>query len=419
MYTNKTVIACLRGLIGFEQPYNADISIDPDMEASASGLFVTGLHPLLTYPNILSIAEHFERTTVRVWSGAANYKVGDVVKNVTLFRAIQPGTNHPTTDDEYWQPTTLLSAYLRRVYDQSANKLINSLFVEKKLHEVAKTLLASVSLFEGVGNISGRITKNDRLVGLRISLQHADIVAALTHIGLQLDTPQDPVKVYLYHSSSFEPIYTFDLHHTKSVTFQWHGVEQALTETSGHYYLVYKESELTGSAVKKDINFHGKTSCGTCSEAVINSRLYNQWGKFVAIQPFYVNGYEGTDLWDEDQEIYVDNTNWGINLKMSMQCDVSNIICDNRNVITGALAQQLTVDLLSEMAFSLRDNQSKEKIAQLAATALDNSENHDYGEAKKLRNAIKALSFDFSNMSPACLPCGNNQGGRLTSVWRR
>lgn len=409
----------MRGLIGFEQPYNADIEIDPDMEASTSGLYVTGLHPLLTYENILAIAEHFERTTVRAWSSSANYKVGDVVKNVTLFRAIQSGTNHPTSESDYWKPTTLLSAYLRRVYDQSANKLVNAMFVEKKLHEVAKTLLASVSLFEGVGNISGRITKNNRLVGLRISMQHADIVAALTHIGLQIDTPQNPVKVYLYHSSTLEPIHTFELDHTKSISFQWHAVEQSLTETAGHYYLVYKESELTGSAVKKDINFHGKTSCGTCSEAVINSRLYNQWGKFVAIQPFYVNGYEGTNLWDEDQEMYVDNTNWGMNLKMSVRCDVSDTICTNRNILTGALAQQLTVDLLSEMAFSLRDNQKKERIAQLAVNALDNSENHEHGEAKKLRNAIKALSFDFSNMSPACLPCGNNQGGRLTSVWRR
>jgi hypothetical protein len=420
MYTHSTIIAALRGLIGFEQPYNADIAIDADLSTSRSGLYANLLHPLLAYENILACAEQFGKTNVRTWSSTATYQAGDVVKSgATLYRALQDNTNHATSETDYWTVTTLLSAYLRRIYDQSANRLVNTLFTEKKLHEVAKTILGSLSLYEGVGNISGRITKNNRLVGFRIKLKHKDTAALLHHIGLQLDTAQNPVNIYLYHSGSYESLQTFTLNHTKSISQQWHPVTATLNDATGYYYLVYKESELTGSAVKKDVSFFGKQSCGSCSEAIANAQLYNRWSKLVTIQPFYVNNYSGSNLWDEDQEIYIPDSNWGLNLQLSVKCDVTGTLTEYSDVFTNALAQQLVVSFLNEMAFSLRLNGQKEMLAGLAATALDNQENGQHGEAKKLTEAIKALSFDFSSLSEVCLPCDRKPAVRIGNVWGR
>jgi hypothetical protein len=321
-----------------------------------------------------------------------------------------------------------MSAYFRRLYDGAALKLLNQLFTEKKVNEVAKSIHANINLFEGVGSIDKRIVKQGRLVGLKLQILNPDTVAMLNYIGMQVDEIQNPLTMYLYHSSSDVAVKTFTLNHTKAVQFQWHKITQEVLaylndqiNAGGHYYLCYYEDELTGSAIRKDISWLGKNNCGNCSEAIVNSQLWNKWGKYIRIQPFYINSADikpDKKLWDEERELYVDDTNWGMNVQMSIQCDVTNWMCHNSNLFTDALAKQLTVDILNEMAFSMRDNQKKEKLAGLAAVALDNQENGQYGEAKKLAMAIKAISFDFSDLSPACLPCNNAaRNPRRTSVW--
>jgi hypothetical protein len=433
MYNHSLILPCLRGLIGFERSYNADYSdLDDDLQASASGVYVNnGLHPLFTYDNITAIAEQFSKVTVKAWSNTATYKTGDISKDgADIYQSLQnTNLNHqPSASATFWKKTTLMSAYFRRLYDGAVLKLLNQLFTEKKINEVAKSIHANINLFEGVGSIDKRIVKNSRLVGLRLKVLNPDTVAMLNYIGMQVDAIQNPLTIYLYHSSSDIAVKTFTLNQTKAVQFQWHKITQEVLaflndqiNAGGHYYLCYYEDDLTGSAIRKDISWVGKSNCGNCSEAIINSQLWNKWGKFIQIQPFYINSADikpDKKLWDEEREIYLDDTNWGLNMQMSIQCDVTNFMCNNSNLFTDAMAKQLTVDILNEMAYSMRDNQKKEKLAGLAAVALDNQENGQYGEAKKLALAIKAISFDFSDLSAACLPCNNAaMNPRRTSVW--
>jgi hypothetical protein len=388
---------------------------------------------LLTYDNIWAIAEHFDKVTVKDWLNTVTYRANDIAKDgADVYQSLQNGNiNHqPSTSSAYWRKTNLMSAYFRRLYDGAVLKLLNQLFVEKKINEVAKSIHANINLFEGVGSIDKRIQKNSRLVGLKIKVLNPDTVAMLNYIGMQVDTVQNPLNIYLYHSSSDVAVKTFALVQTKSVQFQWHKIIQEVLaylndqiNAGGHYYLCYYEDDLAGSAIRKDISWLGKNNCGSCSEAIANSMLWNKWSKFISIQPFYINSADikpDKKLWDEERELLVDDTNWGMNLQMSIQCDVSNWMCQNSNLFADAISKQITVDILNEMAFSMRDNQKKEKLAGLAAVALDNQENGQYGEVKKLAMAIKAISFDFSDLSPACLPCNNAVTGyKKGSVWGR
>jgi hypothetical protein len=430
MYNHTNLLTCLRGLIGFEQSYFTEHpDVDADLQQSSSGVFVNNsLHPLLTAENILSVAEQFSKVNVRAWNASPTYKKNDIVKSgAVVYQSIQDtNLNHVVTDADWWKATNLYSAYLRRLYDGSALKLIGTIFTQKKLNEVAKTLLGEVHLYEGVGNISGRITKQNRVVGFKIRVKHPDTVAILNYIGMQVDTIQNSLNIYLYHSSSNTPVKIFALNQTKSVQFQWHRIESEILSfmsddinAAGHWYLCYYESELTGEAIRKEISFNGKNVCGTCDEAILNSNLHSRWSKFIAIQPFYVTSTyvnEDYSLWDEEHEMYVNDYNFGLNLQLSVQCDVTHVLCQGKSVLTDALSKQITVDLLNEMAYSLRDNQLKQKAAGMAAVALDNQENGQYGEAKRLAMAIKAVSFDLSNMSDVCMPC-SSQGTRLKSVW--
>lgn len=435
MYTHSIILAGLRGLIGFERSYNDNYpDVDTDLQESSSGIYVNNsLHPLFTYDNVWSIAEHFDRVNVKAWSDTATYRTNDIVKDgADIYQSLQnTNLNHqPSTATDYWRKTNLMSAYFRRVYDGAVLKLFSQLFAEKKVSEVAKSLHANINLFEGVGSIDKRIQKNSRLVGLKLQVLNPDTVAMLSYIGMQVDTAQNPLNVYLYHSSSDSAIKTFALNQTKSVQFQWHKITQEVlaymsdqVNAGGHYYLCYYEDDLTGEAIRKDVSWAGKNNCGSCSEALVNRQLYGKWSKFITIQPFYINSADvkgDKSLWDEEREIYIDDTNWGLNVQMSIQCDVSNWVLQNNNLFADVLSKQITVDLLNEMAFSMRDNQKKEKLAGLAAVALDNQENGQYGEVKKLGMAIKAISFDFSDLSPACLPCNNAVSGyKKGSVWGR
>lgn len=432
MYNHTVITDCLQGLVGFESSYYSEHpTVDEDLRSSASGVYIgPGMHPLLTYENILAVAEHFSQINVRVYVPDVMYKKGEIVKAGADIYQAEKDTELSPLDTSWWVKTNLYSAFLRRVYSNSIAKLIGAMFTEKKMNEAAKTLLSDVALFAGVGNINNRITKENRVVGFKITIRNSDTAAILSHIGIQVDQVQNDVKVYLYHSSSNVPVKIWTFNQTKAVQFQWQKLPAAEILSymddniypGGSWYICYYENQWTGDAIRKDISFSGNYACGTCSEVIVNRNMYGKWSPFVGIQPFYVNSASIDSvtfkLWDETKEILVEDYNWGLNLQMSIQCDVSSWICKNSTVLTDALAKQITVDLLNEMAYSLRDNHKKEKIAGLAAVALDNQENGMEGEAKKLRNAIKALSFDFSGMNSVCLPC-NNEGYQLKSVWSR
>lgn len=433
MYNNTKIIECLAGLVGFEPSYYSEHPpVDADLLGSSSGIRVgPALHPLLVPENVFAIAEQFSKVNVRVFDPAITYVKGEIVKegsDVYYSRVDNNVGNTPSTSVDQWQKTNLYSAYLRKLYNASCLKLLSRMFTDKKMQGVAKTLLADLNLYEGTGNINTFITKQSRVVGYKIRIRNADTAAIINYIGMQVNQAQSPLTLYLYHSSSDAAIDTIELQHTRVIQFQWHKLPTAKilsflddnVNAGGSWYLVYYEDQLTGDAIKKDVSFSGQNTCGTCSENVINARRYADWSKYVSIQPFYVPASYADNithkLWDETKEIYVDDYNWGINLQISVQCDVTSWFCQNRDVMTSALVQQLTVDLLQEMTYSLRDNQKRERVAGLAAVALDNQENGQYGEAKKLEKTIEALSFDFSGMNSVCLPCGT-KGVKLKSVW--
>jgi hypothetical protein len=433
MYNPTLIQTALRGLVGFESNYISGYPVvDSSLLVSTSGIYVNNLHPLLTYENLLVVAEQFSAIVPREWVNTFTYKKGDIVKKVAedvIYQSLQnTNLNKEVTEADWWVETNLLSAYLRRVYDTASIKLFGQLFTEKKLNEAAKTLLSDSRLYEGTGNITGRVAKSGRVVGYKISLKHKDTVAILSHIGLQLDTVQNPVNIYLYHTSSDQPIQTFALNHTRSIQFQWHSITQEILSllnddlSGGSYRLVYYEDQLTGNAIKKEISFSGSSNCGSCTEKVVNANLYSKWSKYISIQPFYVNAVDlpgDNSLWDEDKEIYTDNVTYGLNLQLTIHCDVTGVLVRSKSILADALAKQIKVDLLYEMAYSVRDNQLKQKLAGLAAIALDDAENGQMGAVNELKAARKALSFDLSGLSDVCLKCDNrSQQIRVKSIFR-
>jgi hypothetical protein len=430
MFNIEKALTGLKGLVGFEQSYTTDApAVDSDLVASSSSMYIgQGVHPLLSYENILACAQDFGKTAIKDWSSSITYNRDAVVKvGATLYRALRTNVNAaPASNAADWSVSTLLSAYLRKLYTNSSAKLLHALFTKKKVNEASKQILGNLMLFEGQGNINRRIDKRGRFVGLRITLKHPDTIGLIHKLGLQLDTAQSDVELYLYHSSSDTPLHTWTINHTNSVKFQWHEIETKMiayvgdeVNAGGHYYIGYYENDITGQAIAKDIQWTKGGGCSSCSEAVINRNLFAQWGKFVEVQPFYVDTPPTGELWNEELEMYLDETNFGLNIQMAVQCDMTRIILEHKSVLADAMVKQLTVDLLTEMAYSVRDNQLKQRVAGLASVALDNQENGQMGAVKILMKTIEALDFDLSNLSAVCNPCNNNQTTyKRRSIWQ-
>lgn len=107
-----------------------------------------------------------------------------------------------------------------------------------------------------------------------------------------------------------------------------------------------------------------------------------------------------------------------MNFKIQVGCDISDLICRNKLAFADALRKQVIHDLIRDMAFSMRDNQKKEKVSQMAHYALENKENNTKGIVKELEEAVKAVSFDLSSLSSVCLPCNDGGSGIImTSVY--
>ena len=427
MFTPSTIESCLSGLIGFRQHYNnAYDRIDADVAASSAGIYIdSSAHSLLTIENIAAIAENFNKTDVSAYSAGTTYAKGDVVKDVNIvYRSLQgSNTAHtPASSPTWWKATNLMSAYLYRLLNSASINLFNAVFSHRKLYEAVKTLLTDTSLYDGVGNLSRKVTKLSRFVGFRINPQYPDTVISIPSMGFQFDTVNPALDIYVYHSSQSDYLKKITVNVATAINFTWKELSETISlkfnstsyNDGGSFYIGYYEDDLVGQAIWKDQAFGGP-ACQSCNG--LNQYLYNQWSKFFSVQPVYVEeAWLDVDkkMFNEEKVVEISNTNWGLNMKMQVTCDVSDLVCRNKMAFADALRKQVVHDLLSDMAYSMRDNQKKEKVSQMAMYALENKENYTKGVMKELEEAVKNVSFDISTMSSVCLPCNN--GGHGVSI---
>jgi hypothetical protein len=429
MFNATTIQSCLSGLIGFKQHYNSAYDrLDSDVSAALTGIYIDQtVHSLFTIENIAAVAENFSNTDVVAWSGTVTYKKGDIVLSASKIyeSKVDDNTNNtPASSTSQWLETNLLSAYLRRLINGASLNLFTSVFQQKKLYEAGKTLLTDVSLYDGVGNLSKKVAKMSRFVGYQITPKFKDTVITIQWAGFQFDTANPEFPLYVYHSSQRDPIEEITVNVNTPVSFTWKELSTTLKlransntyGDNGTFFIGYYEDDLIGRAIWKDQSFSG-SSCSSCSN--IDSYLYRQWSKYFRLEPFYVEeAYLNDDktIFDVEKAIYLTNQNWGLNFKLQVQCDLSDFICRSKFIFADALKKQVTHDLLRDMAYSMRDNQRKEKVQQLAMLALK-GDKQDYGKGAEadLQDAIKAISFDMSGISGVCMPCNSAGNGIVYS----
>ena len=426
MFNKSSVRSGLFGLLGFrdtDDPDHGDLL--STLTASSSGQYYSDYHPLITFDNLYSIAPNYDGYNYDTFSATATYATGDFAKypddaSAVAYEAIKTvptGQEPPNTT--YWKLP--INDWLTQKVEASINKVVNQVFVNKSLMQSTKTFIENVQLFDGAGRMQDSITARSRFVGLRIRPKKINNIAiVLDYIGLQFTEAQTDLTFYLFHSSRYAPVATATFTTTTAYSFDWQAATSFGTlsyvdysnniDSGGDYFLGYFEDDISGSAIKKQHQFSGPP-CGGCNNRDLN--CYNQWSKYVEIQPIEVSSgnINGTNIWDLGTTGYPLSSNFGINLSLSAKFDITDLLLSNKTLFVDALGFQFAYDMLQEFVYN-----SNSRLNQKGDNAQKQSVLYDLnGEdsiRSKLENQVKALGFDLSKISQA-LPRDSKQRMRF------
>lgn len=419
-------------VVGWEQAFDPAKSIDEEMTKSESGLTFQGAHPLLTLDNVRSIMPDDWGYQYPNWENKA-YKIGDKVNhNAKTFIAVNDNQTEPINGNADWREYNILTDFLKKLTKDGIAKMVQTFIQTKGLNEETKNLLEQTTFFDGAGRIAATVQNRGKLVGFEINpVRSLGVTAQINRIGLQFTGGTGIVKLYLFHSSKIDPVKTFELEYTvTNGGFQWFNIEEAFlpyigTETNagGSWFLCYNQNDLPDGMeainVSKDWS---REPCGTCN--VGNIENWKALTKYVQVSPFMATAL-GTfeqfpELWDINENIYTNTQNYGLNVELSVGCDLTDFIISQRQMFQTVLQRQIAVIALRTMAMNpdVRVNRNQSNVSKMDLLyEIDGNTNgvRPNGLGYDLKKAYEAISLDTKGIDRFCLGC-NNRGVKYRTV---
>ena len=426
-------------LIGWEQNYDAsDLKISDTLTVSESGLYFQQIHPLLTLQNIACIAPDFKNMTFEDYNTKKSYSKGNVVKyDEKLYKALQKALNkQPDIESEYWVEANPFSEWLESKTKASIQKAIARYCNEKIAQGTYKTLCENRTLFDGTGRLVDVVKNRKNLVGFEIvPVRAKGVTTKINKIGLQFTEPGE-YTLYLMHSSMDVPVKIIKLNKIRKNSIEWFSLNDVYlpyqsedNDAGGSWYLCYFQSELPegSQAIRKDKDW-SKEPCNSCSRR--EYLAWMAWSKYIEVHPFFVNeelietGSFSDDfnddfekqalrLWDVENNQYTYDNNYGLNLELTISCDITDFIIEQRMLFQDVIAKQVAVDMLREFAYNANVRTNRHSINASRLDILyeidgDSSSMKKSGLSYQLDMAFKAIKLSTEGIDRVCLPCKNN-----------
>lgn len=417
MYNSALVKIGLAGIVGLKQIYGTQYEkLDP---ALTDGILfdLHDVHPLIEMENLVNSYRTATKLGYDVYQTDKTYSIKDrVLFGGKAFESLIDNNtgNDPNILPAKWKYVNVLSEQLLDSIASSIDKTIQSVFIRKKLNSLVKTIVDDFRLYDGRGEVTNKNANNGRFVGFKIMLhQEEDLVVNLPKIAFQFDLPCPDLKLYLFNTSQLEPVAVIPFNYNQAGIVKWFNTTLSLQAfEDGDYILGYFESNLAPGAqsIKKETNLVSPQLCGTCNHT--DFKLFKTRSEYMDLQPLYVEAshLNGTELWDESYEVYLEKNNWGMNIQFTVNCDLTDFIISNKMLFAEALSKQAAADILLSMQFSSLDNQQLMKLkSQLNYALYGNKENFNKGLIADAEKAIAALDFDLSNLNRVCLPCNESK----------
>lgn len=434
MYRPAEIKTGLSHLWGWRQHHDvSEFTISDSLTQSETGQYFQEVHPLLTLTNIKSIAPNFDLITYPDWVIGTQYRIGDRVTDAGKnYRAKVANIGlSPETHTTEWERFDQFSEWLEQKTQGSILKAIRTFWDEKMSEKTAKNILESKALFNGTGRITDLIPSGTNLVGFElVPIRAQGITLKIEKIGLQM-TGQGPVTLYLMHSSRRDPVKIITLDRIRNASMQWFDQEDLFlpylsdeTDAGGSWYLVYKQEDLdpTVQAINKNKDWSAKP-CNTCDAS--ETANWRVWSRFMEVHPFKTNQFEvdeedKPELWDVATNLYTYTQNWGINLQISIECDITDIVLEQRRAFQNIIGLQVGIDMLREMAYNPNFNigRTQQNFSRQDIMYEIDGDSQGYKKSGLVYNfnkAMEAVKLDTTAMSKVCFPC-NNKGIRFRTV---
>lgn len=424
-------------LIGWEQNYDtSDLKISDALTVSESGLYFQQIHPLLTLQNMSCIAPDFKNMTFEEYSAEKAYSKGNIVKyNELLYKALQNSVGkQPDIESEYWVETNPFSEWLESKTKASIQKAISRYCNEKIAQGTYKTLCENKTLFDGTGRLVDIVKNKKNLVGFEIvPIRAKGVTTKINKIGLQFTEPGE-YTLYLMHSSMDAPVKIIKLNKIRKNSIEWFSLNDVYlpyqsedNDAGGSWYLCYFQSELPegSQAIRKDKDW-SKEPCNSCSRR--EYLAWMAWSKYIEVHPFFVNeelingmqddfnddfSKQPIHLWDVENNQYTYDNNYGLNLEITISCDITDFIIEQRMLFQDIIAKQVAVDMLREFAYNANVRTNRHSINASRLDILyevdgDSSSMKKSGLSYQLDMAFKAIKLSTEGIDRVCLPCKNN-----------
>lgn len=303
--------------------------------------------------------------------------------------------------------------------EECAITTIENVLQKKKLRFETKSVLAITRLMHDQFARFTKTVKANRFVGLKFKAYDDEgVVVNLNSAGFAFDSPQTNFTLYLFHSSKLLPLKVLTIPSIDiNTSFFWQNIETIAmsyynenTNIGGYFYLGYYEEGLVGQAYVRSTEIKN-TACSSCND--VEAIYYNKYKSFVTFEGFSVaqSDYVKGELWNESLTNY-EKDNFGLNFQISVNCDFTDFLIQNRLLFTQAIGLQVAVRFYDDLQVAIRNNNISDRLQQIAPHKLQNSMTYDKGLLKKLEEAINEVDFDTSNIYSKCLPCIQNQQKR-------
>lgn len=323
--------------------------------------------------------------------------------------------------------------YLDSAMSQALRSMANNFIIKQKKEVYSKSLLKNQDIGIYAQNVRTTSTKNNRFVGFEIIPKKSNSIRAeILQLGGMFSQVQDELPIYFYSSQQLEPLGIFYANIDKSNSTVWFTLDTVsgsdsgahtepleficdyINNSTGHgqrYFIGYYEADL-------DLNNYAiqtQTPCYSCN----GNSNYN-YQDYVIFRPCEVssgNTYLSRELFNIDAVGYSTDT-YGLFAKLNVTCDMTQVICDNKNLFASiyqkSIAAKLFWDAYNSPASAFNANSSTKKSDfRLMAEKLEFELNGGIVDGRYSKGELETLTIDFSNIDSICIGAKKSSFGVL------
>ena len=409
-------------LVGWHQDYDPQHQIDETLTQSESGLYYQDVHPLLTLQNVRSIMPDTFKYQYKEWEADVAYKKGDKrIYDDVVYKALEDNVNEKPDQSEKWAVYDIVSDFIQQQTLSGIAQTVQTFLQIKGLLRETKSLLEHRTFMDGAGRIANTQPLQGKLVGFEINpVRSMGVTTKIERSGLQMVGATGIVRVYLFHSSQMEPLYCQDLEFTKANGgFQWFTMQDWYmpyisdrNNSGGSWYLVYNQNDLPdGMMAVNATRDWSREPCMTCNPGSVEG--WRELTKYLLISPFKVSALETfkeyPELWDIEDNIYTNTSNYGLNVEVSVACDLTDFIISQRQMFATVLSRQVAANMIRTMAMNpdVRTNRNQSNVSvQGILYELDgNPQGRKTGLGYELEKGYEALDLNTRDIDRVCLTC--------------